>query len=153
MGYRGYQKLARTPQFPFGFGLSYTTFSYSHLAVTAPPRAGKADSGARYQVTFDVTNTGSRAGADVEQIYVGESHPKIARPIRELKGFARSDLKPGETRTVSVPLNARSFAYYDVGAQMWRADAGEYRVELGSSSADIVASAVLSLSSALSLRP
>jgi beta-glucosidase len=150
VGYRGYQKAERKPQFPFGFGLSYSTFAYANLSVT--PAAGGA-SGPLYVVTFDVTNTGVRDAADVAQVYVGETGSKIARPVRELKGFARTELKPGETRKVQIPLDARSFAYYDVAGRSWRADAGAYRVELGQSSDNIVASVVLRLPKTLKTGP
>ncbi len=153
VGYRGYQKLQRKPQFPFGFGLSYSSFSYANLSVQPVPAAGKKDSGPLYTVSFDVTNTGQRPAADVEQIYVGEVHSQAARPTRELKGFARTQLQPGETRRVSVPLDARSFAFYDVASSSWRADAGAYRIELGKSSEEIVTQATVRLPRKLSIRP
>jgi beta-glucosidase len=84
-----------------------------------------------------VTNTGQVAGADVAQVYVGDSHAKIARPPKELKGFTKVSLKPGESRHVTVPLSARSFSYYDVGAKKWHAEAGDYELLVGRSSADI----------------
>jgi beta-glucosidase len=104
-------------------------------------------------VSFDVTNTGSRAAADVAQVYVGEARPRIAGPVRELKGFARRTLKPGETQRVQIPLDARAFAYYDVGSRAWRADAGSYRIELGRSSEDIVASTSVRLSRRVTINP
>ena len=90
-----------------------------------------------YEVAFDVTNTGQRAGADVAQVYVSEDHPTIARPAQELKGFARVQLDPGQTRHIAIPLDARSFAWYDVGAKAWHADAGTFTVHVGRSSADV----------------
>jgi beta-glucosidase len=153
VGYRGYQKSAAKPQFPFGYGLSYTTFEYGNLKVS-PAAAGSASAGTLkrlYTVSFDVKNTGSRKGADVAQIYVAPEKAKVPRPVRELKGFARVELAPGESRTVTVPLDARSFAYYDVGGKRWQADAGRYAVELGRSSEDIAAKADVSLPRALSV--
>ncbi len=137
VGYRGYEHNHTQPLFPFGFGLSYTTFKYSNLEVRVTANSkGTPENSIGYEVTFDVTNTGQRAGADVAQLYLSEDHPAIARPAQELKGFARVQLNPGETRHVSIPLDARSFAWYDVGAKAWRADAGGYSVHVSRSSAD-----------------
>jgi beta-glucosidase len=140
VGYRGFEHAGVKPLYPFGFGLSYTSFKYSGLSVS--PVAGGPG---LYTVSFDVTNTGARAGADVAQIYVGAKAPRVPRPLRELKGFARVDLRPGETKRVNLTLDARSFAYYDVKGSQWRADAGEYRIDLGRSSEDIQASARVKL--------
>jgi beta-glucosidase len=133
VGYRGYENNGTKPLFPFGYGLSYTTFKYSNLEVKPSATGG----GSLYDVSFDVTNTGQVAGADVAQVYVGDSHAKIARPPKELKGFTKVSLKPGESRHVTVPLSARSFSYYDVGAKKWHAEAGDYELLVGRSSADI----------------
>jgi beta-glucosidase len=152
VGYRGYQHDGRSPLFPFGFGLSYTSFRYEHLRVdrTPPADSKKPVSAAPlYQVSFDVTNTGSRAGADVAQVYVGERRPTVPRPPRELRGFSRVELAPGETKQVSVPLTARSFSYFDVGKGDWHANAGRYAVELAESSADVRASVEVTLPHAL----
>jgi beta-glucosidase len=100
VGYRGYEHDHVKPLCPFGYGLSYTTFQYSHLEVKPD---GDSSTGARYNVTFDVTNTGHRAGADVTLVYVAEADPKVPRPPKELKGFSRVDLAPGETKHVSQP--------------------------------------------------
>jgi len=129
VGYRGYEHNGVEPQFPFGHGLSYTTFRYSHLSVK--PLAGDAS----FEVSFDVTNTGAREGSEVAQLYVGEGHPRLPRPPKELKGFAKVALKPGETKPIRISLDARSFAYFDPDAKAWRADAGEFNVNVGHSSA------------------
>jgi beta-glucosidase len=134
VGYRGYEHVHVKPLYPFGYGLSYAAFQYSHLEVKPD---GDSSTGARYNVTFDVTNTGHRAGADVTQVYVAEADPKVPRPPKELKGFSRVDLAPGETKRVSVPLNPRAFTFYDVTAQHWHADAGKYTVEVGRSSEEV----------------
>ena len=134
VGYRGFQHNGVKALFPFGFGLSYTSFQYANFTVV-PAASGPA----LYTVSFDVTNSGQHAGADVAQIYVGAKAPRVPRPLRELKGFARVDLAPGQTQHVTLTLDARSFAYYDIKASQWRADAGEYRVELGRSAEDIQA--------------
>jgi beta-glucosidase len=130
MGYRGYEHNHVEPQYPFGFGLSYTTFSFSMLNA-APSGEG------HFTVSFDVTNTGKRSGATVAQLYVGESSPQIERPVKELKGFKRVVLQPGETKHVTLELDSRSFSYFNVKASNWQADAGTYTLELGDSSRNI----------------
>jgi beta-glucosidase len=130
MGYRGYEHNHVEPQYAFGFGLSYTTFSFSKLNA-APAGEG------HFTVSFDVTNTGKRSGATVAQLYVGESSPQIERPVKELKGFKRVVLRPGETKHVTLELDSRSFSYFNVKASNWQADAGTYTLELGDSSRNI----------------
>src|SRR6202167_3501067 len=139
VGYRGYEHNGTKPLFPFGYGLSYTTFKYGNLAIKPADRGANSDtlSAPLYQVSFDVTNTGARAGADVAQIYVAEAQPKVPRPTKELKGFARINLKPGETKTSSVILDGRAFSYYDADAKKWRADPGEFQILVALSSQDI----------------
>jgi beta-glucosidase len=133
VGYRGYEHNGVKPLFPFGFGLSYTSFKYSGLKIQGVPEA-KGPVG--FEVSFDVTNTGTRAGADVAQVYVSEDHPQVPRPPQELKGFVRVALDPGQTCHVTVPLDARSFSWYDEKAAAWHADAGAYSVHVSRSSAD-----------------
>ena len=150
VGYRGYQQRNTQVAFPFGFGLSYTTFRYSKLQIAPAP----SPAGARaplYTVSFDLTNTGQRRGADVAQLYVTPAPTKVPRPKRELKGFARVDLAPGETRRVSIALPARAFAYYDVNTKRWRAEAGKYGIELARSSEDVQVRGEVVLPAALSL--
>ena len=130
LGYRGYDKSGVKPLFPFGFGLSYTTFAYKNISVS--PAQGNLNQPVK--VSFDVTNTGKRPGAEVAEIYVGDSHAKVPRPVRELKGFARVDLKAGETRRVTLTLDRRSFSYYDVGKKDWTADPGQFEIMAGGSS-------------------
>jgi beta-glucosidase len=129
VGYRGYEKNGVAPLFPFGHGLSYTTFKYSNLALSPE----KTDDG-KVQVTFDLTNTGSRNGAEVAQVYVADTHSKVPRPPKELKGFAKVELQPGETKHVTVELNRRSLSYYDVDEKAWRAEPGMFDVLVGRSS-------------------
>jgi beta-glucosidase len=139
VGYRGYEHSGTKPLFPFGYGLSYTTFKYDNLAIKPADPSAKNNgfSAPLYQVSFDVTNTGTSAGADVAQVYVAEAHAKVPRPAKELKGFARINLKPGETKTATVTLDGRAFSYYDSDAKKWRADSGEFQILVGRSSQDI----------------
>ncbi len=130
VGYRGYEHNGVKPLFPFGYGLSYTSFKYASLVIH--PAAGTG----AYEVGFDVTNIGTKAGADVAQVYVSEDHPHVPRPPQELKGFARVVLDPGQTRHVTVPLDARSFTWYDEKAAAWHVDAGSFTVRVSRSSAD-----------------
>jgi len=130
VGYRGYDKSGTKPLFPFGFGLSYTTFAYKNLTLS--PASG--DLSQPVKVSFDLTNTGEVSGAEVAEVYVGDSHAKVSRPVKELKAFARADLKPGETRRVTVALDRRSFSYYDVDKKEWAADPGKFEILVGGSS-------------------
>jgi beta-glucosidase len=132
MGYRGYEHNGTKPLFPFGYGLSYTTFKYSNLDITP-----LSTTDGNLSVSFDVTNTGAREGADVAQVYVGDAHSKVPMPPKELKGFAKVDVQPGETRRVTVYLDLRSFSYYDADAKKWRNHTGEFEVLVGRSSEQI----------------
>jgi beta-glucosidase len=150
VGYRGYEHNGTKPRYPFGYGLSYTTFRYGNLVIKPAVRQMRGDmlSAPLFQVSFDVTNTGTRAGADVGQVYVGDTHSKVPRPAKELKGFARVDLKPGETKTSTVTLDARAFSYYDAVTKQWRADPGEFQILVGRSSQEIALRGSLILSAA-----
>ncbi len=143
VGYRGFEHNGVTPLFPFGHGLSYTTFSYANLTATQVPTSAGAPP--RWEVAFDVTNGGSRAGVAVAQVYVASPASAVPRPPKELKAFSRVALQPGETKRISVPLTLRSLAYYDVSGRVWRADRGIYKVLVGNSSTDIGASGTLTL--------
>jgi beta-glucosidase len=135
VGYRGYEHRGAKPLFPFGYGLSYTTFTYSHLSVT--PLTGGTSPGPPYAVSFDVKNTGSRDGADVAQVYVGDRHAQVPRPAKELKGFVKVQLRPGEAKRVSVTLDERALSYYDADAKQWRIGPGDFDVLVGRSSEQI----------------
>src|SRR6266581_2402474 len=135
VGYRGYEHNKTKPLFPFGYGLSYTNFKYSNL---------KSD---ERQVSFDVTNTGKPAGDAVPQVYIAAENSSVPRAVKELKGFSRVTVQPGKTRRVTVPLNSREFAYYDVGQKQWRADKGDYDVLVGSSSEQIDLTGKITLAS------
>jgi len=134
VGYRHFDHDNIKPLFPFGFGLSYTTFAYKNLAIS--PASANFSSGP-VTVSFDVTNTGSRAGAEVAQVYVGDPHNAVPRPPKELKGFSKVSLRAGETKRVTVRLDLRALSYYDVKSHAWKADAGEFNIYVGRSDADI----------------
>ncbi len=129
VGYRYWTTTGKHPLFPFGFGLSYTTFRFANLHA---PR--EATSGSTVPVTFDVTNTGSVAGAEVAQLYLSDPSAKATRPERELKGFEKVRLAPGETRHVTLDLDARAFSYWDEAAHKWTIDPGKFQILVGDSS-------------------
>jgi len=129
VGYRGYEHNHVKPLFPFGYGLSYTTFKFANLSLS-PESAGKDP---HVTVAFDLTNTGDRSGAQVAQVYVSDDHAKVPRPAHELKGFERVELATGETKHVSIDLDARAFAYYDVARKSWTIDPGKFTIHVGDS--------------------
>jgi beta-glucosidase len=135
VGYRWYDHFKVDPLFPFGFGLSYTQFTYSGLKVDS----GSSESGLQspIKVTFTVTNSGSRAGSEVAQVYVGTLPASIDTPSRQLAGFARVDLAAGATTTVTVQIDARSVSYWDTTTHAWVTPSGEVPIYVGSSSRDI----------------
>lgn len=125
VGYR-YFETAKVPVlFPFGFGLSYTTFQYSDLKVTAEHAA------------FTITNTGKVDGAEIAQLYVSAKNPSVYRPVKELKGFLKVFLQAGETRRVTIPLDDKAFRYFNVQTNRFEIDGGEYEILIGASVADI----------------
>jgi beta-glucosidase len=133
VGYRWYDTKAVEPLFPFGFGLSYTSFAYSGLKLVA----GSGASGPIVTVEFEVTNTGEREGAEVAQVYVHQAKPGLPRPLRELKGFRKVLLKPGEKQTVSVQLGREAFAYFSPEKGGWLAEKDDFTISVGSSSRDL----------------
>jgi beta-glucosidase len=133
VGYRYFDKHPEVkPLFPFGYGLSYTSFALSGLEL---PKSMNGDGPVMARVT--VKNTGSRTGAEVVQLYVSEPQAPVDRPVRELKGFERVELAPGESRTVSLPLDRRALSYYDVASHAWKANPGRFEVSVGTSSRDL----------------
>jgi len=140
VGYRHFDKGKITPLFPFGHGLSYTTFRYSGLQAPATLRRGATAS-----VRITVQNTGRRSGAEVVQLYVRDLAPKVDRPVRELRGFKRVVLKPGQSTVVTLPIDSRAFHYWDTAAHAWRANPGSYALEIGSSSRDLRVRTVVTL--------
>jgi beta-glucosidase len=139
VGYRHYDNSTIKPLFPFGYGLSYTTFAYKNLTVSPASTSEGAT------VAFDVTNTGSRAGAETAQVYVGDRHASVPRPVKELKGFAKVDLNPGETKHVEVTLDRRAFSYYDVKNHKWAVAPGDFDIYVAHSSAEIELTGKLNL--------
>jgi beta-glucosidase len=133
VGYRYYEQKRVEPLFPFGFGLSYTSFAYANLRLSAATLAPDE----RLAVSVDVTNTGQVAGQEVVQLYVHDLAARLARPPKELKGLAKVALAPGETKTVTLTLDRRALACWDDAQQAWVAEAGQFEVLLGSSSQDI----------------
>jgi beta-glucosidase len=134
VGYRWFDAKGIDPLFPFGHGLSYTSFEYANPKVSPPGPASPA--GAKRPVAIvqvDVKNAGSRAGAEVVQLYLHPKAPRLSRPPQELKGFAKVFLKPGEKKAVAIPLGADAFAFYDPDRKSWVAEAGEYVLRLRSS--------------------
>jgi beta-glucosidase len=132
-GYRYYDKGKVKSLFPFGFGLSYTSFVFSNLIVSPQTTSGTGT----VDVSFDILNTGTRAGAEVAQVYVGEPDAGVPRPVKELKGFSRVMLAPGESRRVTVTLDRRAMAYWDTGSHDWKIDAGKFVVYVGDSSQNL----------------
>jgi len=133
VGYRYYDTKNVEPLFPFGYGLSYTTFDYSNLQIT-PENADDPNS---VQVSFDVSNSGGRSGAEVAQLYIGQPGAKVIRPEKELKGFTKIVLLPGETKTITLKLDSASFSYFKEKKNAFGYDAGIFEISIGSSSRDI----------------
>jgi beta-glucosidase len=141
VGYRWFDTKNIEPLFAFGHGLSYTTFKYSNLKLVRGADANNLSA----TVEFEITNTGKRAGAEIAQVYVQDIQSRVARPLKELKGFQKVQLQPGETKTVSVSLDRSAFAYFDEKQSSWVAEAGEFKVLVGASSRDIRLESSLSL--------
>ncbi len=133
VGYRHYDAKKMEVRFPFGHGLSYTTFDYSNLQLST----NVISDGETLTVSFDVTNTGNLTGKEIAQLYVSSAHTGIIRPEKELKEFAKVSLAPGETKNVQIQLNRRAFAYYETDIQDWYVENGAYKILVGASSRDI----------------
>jgi beta-glucosidase len=132
VGYRWFDSKNIEPLFPFGHGLSYTTFKYSNLKLLPGDGAEKIVS-----AQFEIENTGKVAGAEVAQLYVHQTKPSLMRPEKELKGFQKVFLKPGEKKTVAIPLNAAAFAFYDDNKKSWVAEKDTFQIAVGASSRDL----------------
>ncbi len=145
VGYRFYEKRMIEPMFPFGHGLSYSTFEYSNLQISN----STVQAGDTVTVSVDVTNTGASAGQEVVQLYLRDVESRLVRPHQELKAFAKVMLAAGETKTVELTLNEASFSYYDPAQNGWIAESGTFEVRIGRSSANIVLMAELELTNPL----
>jgi beta-glucosidase len=132
VGYRHYDKAKIAPLFPFGHGLSYTRFAYTNLTAPSRVRAGLT-----VEARVTIANSGARKGSEVVQLYVAPQSPSVVRPPKELKAFAKVTLAPGESTTLSLPLTARAFSYYDPKTKSWVAEPGDYELLVGASAADI----------------
>jgi beta-glucosidase len=144
MGYRWYDSREAPVRYPFGHGLSYTTFGYSGLQIRTEPDG--------IVVQAQITNSGATAGREIVQLYVGAVHPSVPRPPRELKGFVKIGLAPGETKTVEFDLKPEDLAYYDAQHNVWKVEPGEYRISVAASSRDIRLSGTVDWKQELSIR-
>jgi beta-glucosidase len=133
VGYRWYEKKNIEPLFPFGYGLSYTNFTYSNLQVSDDKFVGDDI----IDVSFMVTNSGNRSGSEIAQLYIQDFESKLPRPVKELKGFNKVSLKPGETRQINLSLTKKDFSYWDPDIKDWYAEPGEFKILIGSSSSEI----------------
>ncbi len=147
VGYRYYDKKEMPVLFPFGFGLSYTTFACSNLRLSGQ----KITDQETLTAAVTVTNTGSRAGKTVVQLYVGDRESTVLRPIRELKGFEKVELQPGESRDVTFTLDKRAFAYWNAAIHDWHVETGAFTIEVGQSSRDIEVSGEVTVESTVAL--
>jgi beta-glucosidase len=142
VGYRHYDRSEKHRSqvlFPFGYGLSYTTFAHAN------PRVSISDNAEKFDVTIEVTNTGSLAGADVVQVYAGAKQASSENPVKELVGFAKVQLEPKQSKTVSVEFDTRQLAHFSEGTSRWEVDGGEYEISIGRSVQDIVGKLTLSV--------
>jgi beta-glucosidase len=138
VGYRHFDAENIAPLFPFGHGLSYTTFAYTNLSLSSQQFSAESESAGTVSIECEVANTGNRAGEEVVQVYVGfPSTSAIPQPPRQLKGFEKIALRPGQSRRVRLKLDARSFSHWDVNAHDWKVEPGTYRIMVGSSSRNI----------------
>jgi len=146
VGYRYYDAKKMPVQFPFGFGLSYTSFEYSNLQV-----ADAFTDIDGLTISIEVTNTGKVSGKEIVQVYVHDHEASLSQPIKALKGFAKVDLAPGETKTVTIPLDFRSFAFYHPDYKNWITEDGDFDILIGASSQDIRLQATTRMTSSLKL--
>jgi beta-glucosidase len=133
VGYRHFDHAGIKLLFPFGFGLSYSQFEYGHLQIEPLGNSGNALA----RVSFQIKNVGTREAAEAAQLYVGDSHSGVPRPAKELKGFAKVNLLPGETKHITLLLDRRALSFFDVKKHDWHAEPGDFAILIGSSSADI----------------
>lgn len=144
VGYRYYDSANKDVAYPFGYGLSYTTFEYSNLRLSS----SSIKEGEDLLVTFTVTNTGAVDGKEVVEVYVGDVESTIYRPAKELKGFDKVSLKAGESKDVTITLDKRAFAYYNVNINDWHIESGDFKIMVGASSRDIRLEGIVNVESA-----
>ena len=133
MGYRHFDAKGIEPYFAFGHGLSYTSFGYDNLTLSSK----KVGQGEPVTVSFTLSNTGKLGGAEVVQLYVGDAEAGVARPAKELKGFKKVFLKPGEKRKVTLKIEPEDMKFFDIRTHDWKAEPGRFNVHIGLSSKDI----------------
>lgn len=143
VGYRYYDSAKKRVKYPFGYGLSYTQFEYSDLRISAD----KINEGDPLTVTFTVKNVGKVAGAEIAQLYVSDVESTLYRPEKELKGFKKVFLQPGEEKDVEITLDSRAFAYYNVAIKDWHVESGDFKILVGASSRDIKLEGVVNVAS------
>jgi beta-glucosidase len=148
VGYRHHDAMNLAPLFPFGHGLSYTEFTYGALSV----EKAALNEGQDVVAKVTVTNSGNVAGAEVVQLYVGDVEASVLRPVRELKGFTKVFLKPGETQTVEFRLGRRAFAFWAEAESRWVVESGDFELAVGSSSRDLRSRATVNLKSTAPLK-
>ena len=144
IGYRYYEKTNKAVRYPFGFGLSYTTFEYSDIKLDKTAM----DENDTLKVTCKIKNTGDVSGYEIAQLYVADKESTIYRPVKELKGFKKVWLNPGEEKEISFELSKRAFAFYNVNISDWCVESGEFDILIGASSADIRLTATVSVTAA-----
>lgn len=140
IGYRWYDKKKISPQFPFGFGLSYTSFNIDNIKSSST----KFIKSAPVDISFTISNTGKAAGAETAQLYVHPVNAQIDRPVKELKGFKKVYLQPGESKKVKIQIDSRDICYWNDKTHRWEESLGEYSIEVGTSSKDIMQKIMLS---------
>ena len=141
VGYRWYEKKKIEPLFPFGYGLSYTTFSYSDLKLSKPEFMKEEN----VTLQFNLSNTGGIDGAEITQVYIRDIESSVPRPIKELKGFKKVFLKSGESKTVRISLDVKDFAFWDLEKKDWDAEPGQFEIMIGTSSDDIKLKSIVTL--------
>lgn len=144
VGYRSYEVRNLETLFPFGHGLSYTTYEYDGIEATSVTPEGK------FSVSFNVKNTGKTAGREVAQIYISDLQSYLPRPVKELKGFTKVSLKPGESKRLAVDLDKEALGFYDHLKQAWVAEAGKFHVLVAESSASVRLTAEVELAKTIS---
>jgi beta-glucosidase len=133
VGYRYYDSKLVEPLFPFGYGLSYTQFEYSNLVIPKELTSNQNE----FVVSFEIKNTGTRPGKEISQVYIHQDKSSLERPYKELKGFGKILLKPGETKKIEIKLNKRALQYYDPKVKKWVEEPGRFKILVGGSSKDI----------------